>query len=128
MSTPVRLHLSRLYYLAEPQFPFLLNENNYGICLTRLSLRRNEAMNAKCFMLSKFLHSCELVNGKECLGYLVRTGTWQQILRAMKKREVRGRKVNKKNCPDWYFLANFEINNARSRTLSVFSSCTSLTF
>lgn len=85
-------------------------------------------MNAKCLMLSKFLDSSELVNGKECLGYLVRTGTWQQILRAVKKREVRGRKVNKKNCPAWYFWANFEINKARSRTLSVFSSCTSLTF
>lgn len=100
-STLTRLPLIKSYDFAEPQFLYLLNGNNYGIYLTRLSLRLDEAMNAKCLMVNKFLHSFELVNGEECLGCFVRTSTWKQILRAMKEREREGcgRKVNKKNCP-----------------------------
>lgn len=43
-STLTRLPLIKLYYFSEPQFLYLLNGNNYGIYLTRLSLRLDEAM------------------------------------------------------------------------------------
>ena len=42
-----RRPLITLYGFAEPQFPYLLSGDNYGVCFTTLSLGLDEMMNAK---------------------------------------------------------------------------------
>lgn len=117
-SASTGLPLVKLYSFAEPQFPYLLNGNDYAIRLTRLSLGLDETMDAKCLMLSQYLRSRELVSDKECLGCFMREGAWKQVLRT-KKRKWRS-KGNKKNCPAWYLGTNLGISKARTSCLVFF--------